>query len=60
MALNQILNDDKFEVAALLTTLTEGYDRISIHGVREILLDQQAESIGLPLEKVWIPQQALE
>ena len=58
MALNQLLNDDQFEVAALLTTLTKGYDRISMHGVRETLLDQQAESIGLALEKIWIPQQA--
>ena len=43
-------------VVALLTTLTEGYNRVSIHGVREELLDQQAASIGLPLTKVWIPQ----
>lgn len=43
-------------VVALLTTLTEGYNRVSIHGVREELLDQQAAAIGLPLTKVWIPK----
>ena len=58
LALNQILKDPQFEVVALLTTLTEDYKRISMHGVRETLLDQQAQSIGLPLEKVWIPKQA--
>ncbi len=44
-----------YELAALVTTVTEGYDRISMHGVRTVLLEQQAESVGLPLEKIWIP-----
>jgi uncharacterized protein (TIGR00290 family) len=43
-------------VKALLTTLTEGYDRISMHGVRRELLHAQAASLGLPLEEVWIPK----
>lgn len=41
-------------MAGLLTTVTEDYHRISMHGVREILVEQQANSIGLPLEKVFI------
>ena len=43
------------EIVALLTMVTEGYDRISMHGVRRTLLQQQAESIGLPLHEVWLP-----
>ena len=43
------------DVVALLTTVTEGYDRISMHGVRTTLLDQQASALGLPVEKVPIP-----
>lgn len=43
-----------YEVAALLTTLTEDYDRVSMHGVRRVLLEQQAASAGIPLEKVYI------
>ena len=50
-----LLRDPGFEVRALLTTLTEGYDRVSISGVREELLEHQARTIGLPLAKVWIP-----
>jgi uncharacterized protein (TIGR00290 family) len=50
-----ILQDPDFEVRAILTTLTEGYDRVSMSGVREELLDQQAARLGLPLVKVWIP-----
>jgi len=41
-------------VAALLTTVTAEYDRISMHGVRRTLLRRQAESLGLPLEEVVI------
>jgi uncharacterized protein (TIGR00290 family) len=50
-----ILHNPDFEVRAILTTLTEGYDRVSMSGVREELLDHQAERLGLPLIKVWIP-----
>jgi uncharacterized protein (TIGR00290 family) len=57
MALHCLLRDPAFEVAGLLTTVTEGYERISMHGVRCELLRQQATSIGLPLEEVRIPPQ---
>jgi uncharacterized protein (TIGR00290 family) len=57
MALHRLLRDPAFEVAGLLTTVTEGYERISMHGVRCELLHQQAAAIGLPLEEVRIPPQ---
>ena len=44
---------------ALLTTVTEGYERVSMHGVRRELLERQAESIGLPLHEVRIPPQCV-
>jgi uncharacterized protein (TIGR00290 family) len=50
-----LLRDPGFEVRALLTTLTETYDRVSMSGVREALLDRQAGAMGLPVVKVWIP-----
>ncbi|HET7573395.1 MAG TPA: hypothetical protein VFJ77_12090 [Gaiellaceae bacterium] len=43
------------EPSALLTTVTETYDRISMHGVRRALLRRQAEAAGLPLVEVEIP-----
>ena len=55
MALHMLLQDKSFEVVSLLTTVTEGYERISMHGVRRELLEQQAQSIGLPLTQVRIP-----
>ena len=54
-ALHEILaSADGFTVASLLTTVTEDYDRISMHGVRTILLEEQSDSLGLPLRKVTI------
>jgi uncharacterized protein (TIGR00290 family) len=55
MALHALLCNPEFEVNALLTTVTEGFDRISMHGVRKELLHRQAKSIGLPVEEVRIP-----
>lgn len=57
-ALYELLQAKTFEIAALVTTVTEGYDRISMHGVRRILLEQQVASLGLPLEIVWISRKA--
>jgi uncharacterized protein (TIGR00290 family) len=52
-----LLRDPTYEVRALLTTVTETFDRVSMSGVRQELLDRQAEVLGLPLIKVWIPPQ---
>jgi uncharacterized protein (TIGR00290 family) len=54
-ALHELLACGKYEVVALLCSISEEYRRISHHGVREALLEQQAESIGIPLEKVYLP-----
>ena len=55
MALYRILASKQFEVVCLLTTLSQPFRRVSMHGVREELLDRQAESLGIALEKVLIP-----
>ena len=54
LALYELQRRNGYDVMALLTTLTEDYDRISMHGVQGILLEQQANSLGLPIEKVYI------
>lgn len=56
-ALYKLLQSDKYIVDSLFTTITEEYSRISIHGVRESLLEKQAESLGFSLRKVYIPAQ---
>jgi uncharacterized protein (TIGR00290 family) len=46
---------DEVEVVGLLTTTNESFNRVAMHGVREALLEAQAEAIGLPLWKVPLP-----
>jgi uncharacterized protein (TIGR00290 family) len=59
MALHTLLQQNDVRVVSLLTAVTEGYERISMHGVRRELLEQQAQSIGLPLHEVRIPPQCV-
>jgi uncharacterized protein (TIGR00290 family) len=56
MSLYELRCGNRYEVVGLLTTITQDYDRISMHGVRRILLEQQAESVGIPLRKILIPK----
>jgi uncharacterized protein (TIGR00290 family) len=58
LALFEIQQRSTFRVAALLTTITREYDRISMHGVRRSLLEKQAASLGLPLHPVLISKGA--
>ncbi len=58
MALYEIQRAQKYEILSLLTTVTEDYNRISMHGVRSTLLQQQAQSLGLPLERIFISKNA--
>jgi uncharacterized protein (TIGR00290 family) len=43
------------EIVGVLTTVSEVYDRVSMHGVRNALLDRQAAALGLPCLKVSLP-----
>ena len=58
MALHELKRNAGYEIVALLTTITEDYDRISMHGVRRELLEAQAVSLGIRLEKVLISTQS--
>ena len=55
MALHELLHSDDYEVIGLMTTVSEEYRRISHHGVREALLGEQAQAIGIPLDKIYLP-----
>lgn len=56
LALYKILQNPEFEINCLLTSVNQQFQRISMHGVRVELLKQQAESIGIPLEIMQIPE----
>jgi uncharacterized protein (TIGR00290 family) len=54
-SLHLLRSDPRYEVVALLTTITRAFDRVSMHGVRRELLEMQAAAAGLPLWKIEIP-----
>ncbi|WP_299754207.1 diphthine--ammonia ligase [uncultured Pontibacter sp.] len=58
LCLYHVLQQKEYRVEKLLTTLSGATQRVSMHGVREELLNQQAQSTGLPLQKIYLPEQA--
>ena len=54
ISLYEIQKGEKYEITSLLTTITEGYDRVSLHGVPRTLIEQQAYALGLPIEEAFI------
>ena len=52
VALHEIRKSAEYRVVALLTTITRDYDRISMHGVRRELVEQQTAALGLPLHPI--------
>jgi uncharacterized protein (TIGR00290 family) len=55
LALQALRSEHGVEPRALVTTVTSGYERISMHGVRRSLLACQADALRLPLVEVTIP-----
>jgi|GEM_PF-31828 len=47
------LQQTNVEIVALFTTITKEFGRVTMHGVREELIEAQAERIGLPLLKMY-------
>jgi uncharacterized protein (TIGR00290 family) len=58
MALREVQRTSNIRVERLLTTITRDFDRISMHGVRRILLERQAASLGIPLHQIFISKGA--
>ncbi len=57
LALYHILKDKNYSVEKLLTNINKEFRRISMHGVREELLEQQANAIDIPLQKLALDDQ---
>ncbi len=58
LALLEIQKSQEFQVIALITTITADYERVSMHGLRNALLEEQAKSLNIPLQKVFISKNA--
>jgi len=55
-----VARETGMEVASLLTTITDPYRRVSMHGVREELVRAQGRALGLPLMEIRIPAQCTD
>jgi uncharacterized protein (TIGR00290 family) len=55
MALYELRRQGDYEVVALLTTVAREFERVSHHGVRVELLEEQAAAVGVALHKLYLP-----
>ena len=58
LALQALQRGGEFRVGTLITTVTDAYDRVSMHGVRRSLVRTQAASLGIPLAEVVVPSKS--
>lgn len=56
LALHRVLQQQQYQAGCLLTSVNATHNRISMHGVRRSLLQQQAQAIGLPLTTIELPE----
>ncbi len=54
-SLHLLQQDPEIEVVGLVTTINEEFQRVAMHAVRVVLLQQQAAAVGLPLLKISLP-----
>jgi uncharacterized protein (TIGR00290 family) len=54
LALDRLRRGGEFKVTALITTISKEYKRVSMHGVREELVEAQARALQLPLDKMYV------
>ncbi|WP_315820057.1 diphthine--ammonia ligase [Paraflavitalea speifideaquila] len=57
LCLHRILQDERYSIDCLLTSVNAAHNRVSMHGVRRELLHAQAKAIGLPLYTIELPEQ---
>ncbi len=56
LALWKIQQEGKFSIQSLLTSINAHHSRISMHGVRRSLLEQQAQALQIPLHTIELPE----
>jgi uncharacterized protein (TIGR00290 family) len=54
-SLHLLRHQPEWQIAGLLTTINEAFNRVAMHAVRRELLERQAETLGLPLWTVPLP-----
>ncbi len=57
LALDKLMQSSEYEVRGLLTTVNEHFQRVSMHGLRIEIVEQQADALGLPIEMIRLPKE---
>ncbi|MCX7877399.1 MAG: diphthine--ammonia ligase [Ignavibacteria bacterium] len=55
-SLFSLIKDKKFRICSLLTAFNSSTKRVTMHGVREELIEEQSRLIGIPLVKMYLPE----
>ncbi|ALJ01218.1 Dph6-related ATP pyrophosphatase [Rufibacter tibetensis] len=58
LALHRVQQQQHFPLHALFTTLSQTHQRVTMHGVREELMQAQAQAVGLPWKPIYLPEGA--
>jgi len=56
LALYRVLQHQTYCIRFLVTTFSIPHNRVSMHGVAKRLIEEQADSLGIPLWPVFIPE----
>lgn len=56
LALYYLQKNPEYQVDLLLTSVNKHHDRISMHGLRRSMLEEQAKAIGIPLTTIELPE----
>lgn len=56
LALYYLQKDPEYQIDLLLTSVNKHLDRISMHGLRRSLLEEQTKAIGIPLTTIELPE----
>jgi uncharacterized protein (TIGR00290 family) len=57
LALYYLLQDKNYDVAHLLTSVNQHHDRVSMHGLRRALLQQQVDALNIPYSTIELPEE---
>lgn len=60
LALYELNQNPKYEVVGLITTLNREKNRVPFHGIPDVLIVEQAKLLKLPLQRIFLPENATD
>lgn len=57
-SLFSVHKEKRFHISSLLTTFSSATRRVTMHGIKEELIEEQSRQTGIPLVKMYLPENA--